>query len=63
MWCEGLVADLPLSPEDGQDAAVIAAEKAIMGRRLVRMTPHGFDAFMAAIEAPAKTRSRMGRTL
>jgi uncharacterized protein (DUF1778 family) len=35
-----------------RDAAVRAAEEVIMERTLVGMTPQGFRAFMAAIEAP-----------
>jgi uncharacterized protein (DUF1778 family) len=36
-----------------REAAVRAAEEVVLERTLVRMTPHGFRAFMAAIEAPA----------
>ena len=36
-----------------RDAAVRAAEEVIMESTLVRMSPEGFDAFMAAIAAPA----------
>jgi uncharacterized protein (DUF1778 family) len=36
-----------------RDAAVRAAEEVIMESALVRMSPKGFDAFMAAIAAPA----------
>ena len=36
-----------------REAAVRAAEEVIMESTLVRMSPQGFDAFMAAIAAPA----------
>jgi uncharacterized protein (DUF1778 family) len=36
-----------------RDAAVRAAEEVIMESTLVRMSPEGFEAFMAAITAPA----------
>jgi uncharacterized protein (DUF1778 family) len=36
-----------------REAAVKAAEEVIMESTLVRMSPEGFRAFMAAIEAPA----------
>lgn len=36
-----------------REAAVRAAEEVIMESTLVRMSPEGFDAFMAAITAPA----------
>jgi uncharacterized protein (DUF1778 family) len=36
-----------------RDAAVRAAEEVIMESTLVRMSPEGFDAFMAAIAGPA----------
>jgi len=36
-----------------RDAAVRAAEEVIMESTLVRMSPQGFEAFMAAITAPA----------
>ena len=31
----------------------MAAEEVVMERTLVRMSPQGFDAFIAAIETPA----------
>ncbi len=36
-----------------REAAVRAAEEVLMESSLVRMSPKGFDAFMAAITAPA----------
>jgi uncharacterized protein (DUF1778 family) len=36
-----------------RDAAVRAAEEVIMENALIRMSPKGFDAFMAAIAAPS----------
>jgi uncharacterized protein (DUF1778 family) len=35
------------------DGAVRAAEEVVMERTLVRMSPQGFGAFMAAIKTPA----------
>lgn len=37
-----------------RDAAVRTAEDIIMENTLIRMTPDGFDAFVAALDAPAK---------
>ena len=37
-----------------RDAAVRTAEDIIMENTLIRMTPAGFDAFVAALDAPAK---------
>lgn len=37
-----------------RDAAVRAAEDAIMENTLIRVSPEGFDAFVAALDAPAK---------
>jgi uncharacterized protein (DUF1778 family) len=36
-----------------RDAAVRAAEDVLMESRLIRMSPEGFDAFMAALSGPA----------
>jgi uncharacterized protein (DUF1778 family) len=36
-----------------RDAAVRAAEDVLMENRLIRMSPDGFDAFMAAVSGPA----------
>jgi uncharacterized protein (DUF1778 family) len=36
-----------------RDAAVRAAEDVLMEHRLIRMSPEGFAAFMAALSAPA----------
>ena len=36
-----------------REAAVRAAEDALMENRLIRMSPEGFSAFMAALSAPA----------
>jgi uncharacterized protein (DUF1778 family) len=36
-----------------RDAAAGAAEEVVAERTFVRMSPPGFDAFMAAIETPA----------
>lgn len=36
-----------------RDAAVRAAEDVLMENRLIRMSPDGFAAFMAAMSAPA----------
>ena len=36
-----------------RDAAVRAAEDVLMENRLIRMSPEGFDAFMAAVSGPA----------
>src|SRR3979411_3316400 len=36
-----------------REAAVRAAEQVVMERTLIRMSPKGFDAFLAAIAAPA----------
>jgi uncharacterized protein (DUF1778 family) len=36
-----------------REAAVRAAEEVLMERTLIRMSPEGFAAFRAAIEAPA----------
>jgi uncharacterized protein (DUF1778 family) len=36
-----------------REAAVQAAEEVVMQSTLVRMSPKGFDAFMAAVAAPA----------
>ncbi len=35
-----------------RDAAVRAAEDVLMENRLIRMSPEGFDAFMAAVSGP-----------
>ena len=35
-----------------RDAAVRAAEEVVMENRLIRMSPEGFDAFMAAVSGP-----------
>lgn len=37
-----------------RDAAVRAAEDAIMENTPIRVSPEGFEAFVAALEAPAK---------
>jgi uncharacterized protein (DUF1778 family) len=37
-----------------REAAVRAAEEVLMENTPIRMTPKGFDAFMAAIAAPGK---------
>lgn len=37
-----------------RDAAVRAAEEAIMERTLIRVSPEGFEAFVAALDAPGK---------
>ena len=37
-----------------REAAVRAAEDVVMETALIRMSPRGFDAFVAAIAAPAK---------
>lgn len=37
-----------------RDAAVRTAEDIIMENTLIRMTPAGFDAFVAALDAPGK---------
>lgn len=37
-----------------RDAAVRTAEDIIMENTLIRMSPEGFDAFVAALDAPAK---------
>ena len=36
-----------------RDAAIRAAEAIVMENTLVRMSPDGFEAFMAAVSAPA----------
>lgn len=36
-----------------RDAAVRAAEEAVMENRMIRMTPEGFADFMAVLSAPA----------
>ncbi|WP_273729438.1 DUF1778 domain-containing protein [Brucella gallinifaecis] len=36
-----------------RDAAVRAAEEVVMEQSLIRMSPEGFDAFMAVLAAPA----------
>jgi uncharacterized protein (DUF1778 family) len=36
-----------------RDAAVRAAEEVVLDQQLVRMSPAGFTAFMAAVSAPA----------
>lgn len=42
-----------------RDAAVRAAEDVLMDNRLIRMSPEGFDAFMAAVSGPATPASEM----
>jgi uncharacterized protein (DUF1778 family) len=37
-----------------RDAAVRAAEEAIMENTLIRVSPDGFEAFVAALDAPGK---------
>ena len=37
-----------------RDAAVRAAEAVVMENTLIRMSPDGFDAFLAALSAPAQ---------
>ena len=37
-----------------RDAAVRAAEEAIMENTLIRVSPEGFEAFVAALDAPGK---------
>lgn len=37
-----------------RDAAVRAAEEAIMDTNLIRVSPEAFDAFVAMLDAPAK---------
>jgi uncharacterized protein (DUF1778 family) len=37
-----------------RDAAVRAAEEAVMQNTLIKMSPEGFEAFMAAINAPVE---------
>jgi uncharacterized protein (DUF1778 family) len=36
-----------------REAAVRAAEEVVMENRLIRMSPEGFDAFLAVLSAPA----------
>jgi len=42
-----------------RDAAVRAAEDVLMENRLIRMSPEGFDAFMAAVSGPAMPVAEM----
>ena len=42
-----------------RDAAVRAAEDVLMDNRLIRMSPEGFDAFMAAVSGPATPAPEM----
>jgi uncharacterized protein (DUF1778 family) len=42
-----------------RDAAVRAAEEVLMEQGLVRMSPQGFSAFMAALAAPAVAAPEM----
>jgi uncharacterized protein (DUF1778 family) len=42
-----------------RDAAVRTAEDIIMENTLIRMSPEGFDGFVAALDAPAKPVAAM----
>ena len=46
-----------------RDAAVRAAEQVLMERTLIRMSPAGFAAFRAAIEAPGAPVEEMVKLL
>jgi uncharacterized protein (DUF1778 family) len=46
-----------------RDAAVRAAEDIIMEHTLIRVTPDGFDAFVAALDAPATPVAAMAELL
>lgn len=46
-----------------RDAAVRAAEDVLMETALIRMSPDGFEAFIAAISAPAKAVPEMVEVL
>lgn len=46
-----------------RDAAVRAAERILLDNQLVRMSPEGFDDFMAIIEAPPAVVPEMTRII